>query len=101
MSFAPAPGVLGRELLPQPTPLSLTLLVGEPGPMQPFQTHSLIPRAASSCLWSLSHQGGYLGEGGRVVPTASWFKVVGGPAFFSVRPRKRSALSISDLCVHL
>ena len=40
-------------------------------------------------------------EGGRVVLTASWFKVVGGPAFFSVRPSKRSALLISDLCVHL
>lgn len=36
-----------------------------------------------------------------MVLTASWFKVVGGPAFFSVRPSKRSALLISDLCVHL
>lgn len=85
LSFAPAPGVLGRELLPQPTPLSLTLLMGQLGPMQPFQTDSLIPRAASSCLWSLSQQGGYLRRwaGGS---HASWFKVVGGPAFFSVRP---------------
>lgn len=75
-----------------PQPASLLPLAGPlGGPWSLCRlSHSLMPRAASSCLCSLSHQGRCLGR---------WrgFRAMGSPVLFPVRPRKRSALLISGL----